>query len=286
LALHAAVALFLLACSGTLLWLAFQEQYGAYFVLFLFVALLLLVPAVFSGYRGYALLRASYSLERNGLHLRWGLRVEDIPLPDVDWVRPAGSFTFDLPLPPFSYVGAILGKSLVGDLGVVEFMASDLTNLVLVATPHKVYAISPADPDRFMQAFQSDMELGSLAPIDAVSTMPAVYLRSVWTDRPARTLMVAGLGLALVLLAFASLSIPGRATVSLGFDSSGVPLEPVPAAQVLLLPVMNIVLFAANLLGGLYFYRKTATRPVAFLLWISGVVMPFLLMVAQVYILL
>jgi uncharacterized BrkB/YihY/UPF0761 family membrane protein len=115
--------------------------------------------------------------------------------------------------------------------------------------------------------------------------MPAVYLRSVWTDPPARTLMVAGLGLALVLLAFASLSIPGRATVSLGFDSSGVPLEPVPAAQVLLLPVMNIVIYAADLLGGMYFYRKPATRPVAFMLWIGGVVTPLLLAVAQVYIL-
>ncbi|HTX80394.1 MAG TPA: hypothetical protein VMC62_12025, partial [Longilinea sp.] len=35
--LHTAVALFLLACSGTLLWLALQEQYGTYFILFLFV---------------------------------------------------------------------------------------------------------------------------------------------------------------------------------------------------------------------------------------------------------
>jgi Bacterial PH domain len=262
-----------------------QEQYGAYFILFLFVALLLLIPAVFAGYRGYALMRASYALERNGLHLRWGLRVEDIPLPEVDWVRPASDFTFDLPLPPLSYVGAILGRSQIGDLGEVEFMASDLANLVLVATSAKVYAISPADPERFMQTFQSDMELGSLAPIEAVSTMPAVYLRSVWTDPPARMLMVAGLGLALVLLAFASLSIPGRATVSLGFDSSGVPLEPVPAAQVLLLPVMNIVIYAADLLGGLYFYRKPATRPVALMLWIGGVVTPLLLAVAQVYIL-
>ena len=283
--MHAAVALFLLVCSGTLLWLAFQEQYGAYFILFLFVALLLLIPAVYAGYRGYALMRASYSLERNGLHLRWGLRVEDIPLPEVDWVRPVSDFTFDLPLPAFSYPGAILGRSHAGDLGEVEFMASDLANLILVATSSKVYAISPADPVRFMQMFQSNMELGSLAPIEAVSTMPAVYLRSVWTDRPARLLMVTGLGLALVLLAFASLSIPGRSTVSLGFDSSGVPLAPVPAAQVLLLPVMNVVLFAADLLAGLYFYRKLATRPVAYLLWISGVVMPFLLMVAQVYIL-
>jgi len=283
--LHAAVALFLLACSGMLLWLALQEQYGTYFILFLFVALLLLIPAVFAGYRGYALMRASYSLERNGLHLRWGLRVEDIPLPEVDWVRSIGDFTFDLPLPPFSYVGAILGRSHISDLGEVEFMASDLDNLVLVATAAKVYAISPADPKRFLQTFQSDMELGTLTPIEAVSTMPVVYLHSVWMDPPARTLMIAGLGLALVLLAFASLSIPGRRTVSLGFDAAGVPLAPVPATQVLLLPVMNIVIFAADLLGGLYFYRKPTTRPVAFMLWIGSVVTPFLLMVAQVYIL-
>jgi hypothetical protein len=48
---------------------------------------------------------------------------------------------------------------------------------------------------------------------------------------------------------------------------------------------MNIVIYAADLLGGLYFYRKPATRPVALMLWIGGVVTPLLLAVAQVYIL-
>jgi hypothetical protein len=47
------------------------------------------VPVPFLGYRAYALLRADYYIDRDSLAMLWGLRVEDIPLTDIEWVRPA-----------------------------------------------------------------------------------------------------------------------------------------------------------------------------------------------------
>ncbi len=124
--LHLGVALLLLAGAGGGLYYALGQQAGAYFLLFMVVAVVCMLPLPLIAYRGYALLRARYTLERDGLRIRWGLRTEDIPLNTIEWVRPASELGNTLHLPPFSVTGAILGKREVADLGTVEFLASEI----------------------------------------------------------------------------------------------------------------------------------------------------------------
>lgn len=277
--LHLPVALVLTAGSLVLFLLAFQEKYGTFFILFFVVALLLLAPVVFLTYRIYALLRASYKLDRNGLHLHWGLRSEAIPVPDIQWVIPVSQVTFEIPLPRLSFPGAILGTVETRDEGPVEFMASDLEHLVLVGTREKIYAISPARKSVFLREYQGITELGSLMPIEPVTTLPVSYLRSVWSDRWARWLIIIGLFLTIAVLALASLSIPDRQTITLGFDPAGNPLPPVPAIRLLMLPTLCIFLYLCDLLSGLYFYRKPRQRPASYLLWTAAVITPALLFI-------
>jgi hypothetical protein len=278
--------LILLAAGvAAVLWLAFQQNVGANFVLLLLLAVVLFVPLPLLAYRGYALLTARYSVERDGLRLRWGLRAEDIPLPEIEWVRPASDLAFDLPVPRLSWPGAILGSLNVSDLGPVEFMASDRALLLLLATPTRVYAISPADPVGFVRAFQYATEMGSLSPIESYSARPASYLRSVWDDRLARTMLLLGAGLTVVLFVLVSLYIPGLDSVSLGFSSSGQLLPPVPAAQLLLLPLLGGFAFLMDTLAGAYFYRYDPWRPVAYLMWASSTLTPALLIAAVFFLL-
>ena len=126
---------------------------GENFVTYLLVGLIAFAPIPWIGYRAYALLRAEYVLNRDGLELRWGLRDEAIPLNDIEWVRPVHDLTHRLRLPSMSVPGAILGLRRHPDLGVVEFIASDRKNLLLVATAKRVFAISPARPLDFTQTF-------------------------------------------------------------------------------------------------------------------------------------
>ena len=65
-------------------------------------------------------------------------------LNDIEWVRPVNDLTHPLRLPPMSVPGATLGLRRHPDLGVIEFIASDQKNLLLVATAKRVFAISPA----------------------------------------------------------------------------------------------------------------------------------------------
>ncbi len=281
-----AVAILLLAASGVLFWLAMQEQYGSFFVLFILFSILLLIPAIFFAYRWYALLQGNYGLERDGIHLRWGLRVEDIPLPDVEWVRAAANLPDGIPLPWMSLPGAILGVVTDPSLGKVEFMASEVEGMLLIGTAGRVYAISPADHTEFLRYFQDSMELGSLTPIQAFSTEPVNYIRDVWYNPWARWPVIAGFVLGLLVLVIVSLMVPRLGEVSIGYTPQGTPAEPVPAQQMLLIPILGLLVFFSDLIVGLYLYRKSKTVRLAYWVWIGGVITPLLLLASLAFILL
>ncbi len=283
---HLLAGILLLAGSIACLILAFNQPQEGRFALLLLGSLVLFAPLPWVFYRAYALMNAFYRLERDGLRLRWGLRAEDIPLPEIEWVRPARELGFNLPLPPLSAPGAALGSRQVAELGTVEFMASETDSLLLVATRERVYAISPQDERAFNRAFQRMIELGSLTPLQPYSAQPAAFARRVWDDRPARWFLMAGLILTVLLLIVVALAIPAHPQISLGFDALGQPLPPVPGEQLLLLPVLGILIYLTDLLGGIYFYRREADRPVAFLLWIASAFTPLLLLIATGVILL
>lgn len=261
------------------------QHIGSYFVLLLLISLLLFAPLPLIIYRAYALARANYRLERDGLRLRWGLRAEDIPLPDVEWVRQASDLAVDLPLPRLSTPGAVLGTVRVQDLGPVEYLASGKRTLVLIATTQKVYAISPEDPQAFISDFQHSLELGSLTPLSSVSVLPAAYLSQVWTNRVARVLILLGFVLNLLLFVGVSLIIPGRGTVSLGFYPNGAALPGVPAEQLILLPILGVFSYLIDLSAGLFFFRREKESLVAFIVWGSSVMTTVLLILAVFFIL-
>lgn len=269
-----------LAVGGGLFLLAAQQPAGVAFMGLLLGALIFLAPLPLLAYRAYALFTARYSLERDGLRLRWGLRVEDIPLDRVEWVRPAAESGLHLPAPLLAMPGALLGSRLSPDLGSIEYLASDEACLLLVATPERVYAISPEDPKAFLRAFRDSVELGSLSPIAAFSARPGYFVQELWRLLLVRSFFLASLLLNVALFVAASVLITQRTTVSLGFDAQGLPLAPSPAASLLLLPVLSSLAMVADWLLGLFFYRRSAERPVGYLLWAASVLLPVLLLIS------
>ncbi len=283
---HAALIIVFGAASAFTFLAGLNQQVGGYFVLLLVISLLLFAPLIWFIYRAYALSRASYRIERDGLRLRWGLRAEDIPLPEVEWVRRAQDLAADLPLPRLQWPGAVIGMVNARDLGPVEYMASSTKNLLLVATPSRVYAISPEDTGAFIQAFNRSLEMGSLTPLSSISVLPAAYLSQVLGDRLARWLLFVGFALTLLLFAGVSLVIPTLQTVSLGFYPTGAPLPGGPSAQLILLPILGTFIFLTDLAAGLYFFRRPNERIIAYIVWGSAIATTLMLVSAVVYILL
>ena len=260
-----------------------NAQVGPMFVSYLLIGILAFVPIPFLGYRSYALLKADYYIDRDSLAILWGLRVEDIPLTDIEWVRPASDLTNPLSLPRFRLPGAVLGTRRHPDLGAVEFIASSARNLILIATSKHVFAISPRDAASLVRTFARATELGSLTPTEAKSVYPSFVITQAWESPIARFLWMTGLLLNLGLVAWVGSLIPSLPQVPFGFDASGVPSEAVPSVRLILLPLISALMFITGLLAGLYLYRWDRERPLAFIIWLSSTLSALLFLVAILF---
>ena len=131
LAFHIAAILALAAATGVGIWFASRANIGFAFLLSLLPAVLAvgLVPILI--YRAYSLRSASYTLERDGIRLRWGWRIVDIPMNAVLWVHSPSELTYPVSLPRLRWPGSIRGTGYLPRAAEVEFMASEAGKLVL-----------------------------------------------------------------------------------------------------------------------------------------------------------
>ena len=285
LVIHLLVILVLSAISLSMFWLLFQTSVGLLSTIDLLVALAIFIPVPILVYRAYALTRSNYLLSRNNLRLVWGLRIEEIPLADVEWMRPINALTNPVRLPFFRLPGGILGVTRHPEIGKVEFLASESGPLLLIATARRVFAISPADPVTFTAAFQRAIEMGSLARAEAHSQYPSFVIVVAWENLLVRFLWLVGAFLNVGLLLWVTVIAPGIAHVSLGFTPARIPQTPVPGAQLILLPLLSALSFVFGWLVGLYFYRRPDQRILALMLWISSVVSSVFFLLAVLFIL-
>jgi hypothetical protein len=282
--IHATFIIALAMITGVAAWLATNEPIGLRFTVYILVAGLAFAPLPVLVYRLYSLQRGSYRLDRDKLNIIWGLRVEQIPVSDIEWVRPLSALAGHLPLPVLWLPGSILGHRRSPDLGPVEFIASEANALLLVATRSRVIAISPADPARFVENLQNAMEMGSLSPALAESVYPSFVVGEAWQSLLARYLWLAGLFLNVGLLTWVSLLTPTLGPIPMGFLPSGAAGERVAGVTLILLPIVSLLLFAAGWVLGLALYRRVDQRPLSHILWASSVVSTVLFLVAVLFI--
>jgi hypothetical protein len=293
--------LIILALLGLSAWGLVQASaasVGPVFLLYLSPALIAIGLVPLLAYRLYALRSARYLMQRDGMQLVWGLRSEDIPMNNIEWVLPSGDPGNKLRLPWVYWPGAVVGTRNAPGGKRVEFLASRPGQLVLIAVADHIYAISPEDPQEFLQAFQGFMEMGSLSPFPARSVYPGFLLARLWQTRSARLLVLGGLLLNMVTLSLVMVAAPYGDQLTLGF---GAGREPVPAVRLLLLPVISSFFFLIDFFLGLFLFRRTESRvtshpitgtvwlipgrTIAYLLWISAVVSSSLFLLAVAYIL-
>jgi len=276
---QASLLTLLLVALGWNLYFLLRSPAGPPFVVHLLLSLVSFAPLPWLAYRAYALWKAVYALDREKLHLHWGLREEQIPLGDIEWVRPASALTHPLRLPPVSMPGALLGLRRHPDLGLVEFLASERKNLLLVGTARRVYVISPRAAAEFVQAFARAIEMGSLSPAEPRSVYPSFIVAEAWGYGLVRYLWLAALFLNLGLFAWVSLLIPALPAVALGFRPDRSPAV-VPSTQLIILPLVSTWLALVGWGAGLYFYRREEQRLLSFAVWASSALMSLLFLIS------
>ena len=281
--IHTVLILLLAAVSSFGLVNLSTAQVGPQFVSYLLTGLVAFVPIPFLGYRAYALLKADYYIDRDSLAMLWGLRIEDVPLNDIEWVRPASDLSRPLLLPRFRLPGAVLGTRRHPDLGLVEFIASSSRNLILIATSKRIFAISPRNPAGLVQTFARATEMGSLTPTEAKSVYPSFLVTQAWDSPIARFLWLTGIVLNLSLIAWVGALIPSLSQIPFGFNPLGAPDEVASSTQLILLPLVSGLMFVIGMAAGLYFYRWDRQRPLAFVLWGSSTLCAVLFLLAVLF---
>jgi len=261
-----------------------RSEVGLTFLISLLVALASFAPIPFFVYRAYSLLHADYHLDRDSLAIKWGLRVEDIPLTDIEFIRSSDDLTTPLPLPSLPMPGGLIGMRRHPDLGVVEFLAADSKKLLLVATAKRVFVISPENPAALTQTFARATEMGSLTPTESKSVYPSFVVTQAWASGVARYLWLTTLFLNLGLFVWTSLVIPTIPRVALGPQFAGSELATVPSSQLIIFPVASLLLSVVGWVAGLYFYRWEKERPLAFIVWGSSMVMSLFFLIAVLFI--
>ncbi|MBE0683900.1 MAG: hypothetical protein IH589_18505 [Anaerolineales bacterium] len=261
-----------------------NAEVGPAFLGWLLAALFSFSPIPFFAYRTYSLWRADYYIDRDSLSIHWGLRIEDIPLSDIEWMRSAEDLIDPLALPSLPLPGGLLGIRRHPELGIVEFLASDAKKLLLVATAKRVFVISPENPSGLSQTFARATEMGSLTPVEAKSVYPSFVVTQAWESGLARYLWLTALFLNIGLFIWASLIIPSTPRVALGQQFAGGTLETVPSSQLIIFPVASFLLAIIGWVAGLYFYRWERERVLAFIVWGSGTLTSLLFLLAVLFV--
>jgi hypothetical protein len=261
-----------------------RADVGPAFLVSLLVALVSFTPIPFFVYRAYSLFNADYYLDRDSLSIKWGLRIEDIPLNDIEFIRSSDDLTTPLPLPVLRMPGGLLGMRRHHDLGPVEFLAADSKKLLLVATAKRVFVISPENPAGLTQTFARATELGSLTPAEPKSVYPSFVITQAWASGLARYFWLTTLFLNMGLFIWASLIIPSTPLVALGPQFAGTIIETVPSSQLIIFPVASLLLSVAGWIAGLYFFRWEKQRVLAFILWGSSMLMSLLFLLSVLFV--
>ncbi len=280
LSLQSTLMVVLIGSSLLFLGLANRTENARLFLLAVLGFLGFALPIPLIAYRFYALLRATYQVRPEGIHLRWGLRNEEIPMELILWVSPEHDLEHALPRPVPSWPGGVIGSRRIGQRGTVEYMASQTRPLIVIATESKLFAVSPRQPSEFLQAFQYFAELGNLNPAAPRSVYPASLLGNVWAAAWARILIIGGLAFSLGQLAWITAIIPEDlgSTFQIPFGEQNT--RQITSAQILLIPIVNAVFYLVDLLLGLFFFRREESRVLAYLVWGASILTSFLFLYA------
>jgi hypothetical protein len=257
--------------SLVLVWMARRPVDWIKFILI--ILLVASVPMLFYVLqRTWAAFSLEYWIDRNALSLVWAGRREVVPLPAIQRIIRGG--VSQLGEPPWSqwpapYLGTGQGFGL---LNLRMAATRPLDECLLVETGDAVYALSPEDPDGFLEALQARYRLGP------VLLLPAGELRDTQQQAlfgpNATGLLLLGGGLVGVLILFGLLMIryPDLPDVlAFNYNSDGVPLVVREKTALFLLPIIGLLAWGLNGLWGIWMaYRRQITG--AYMLWGGAIV--------------
>lgn len=241
------------------------------------LALLLLAGAL--AYRIAAALTLAYAVDRNGLYITWLGNRAVVPLQQIERVD-SGLPIRQNPLDRLRSAGYYHGQVRLPEGGVVHrFSTRPLAQALVLHTLTDAYAISPREPDAFVQELEQRRRLGAIQQLNPGVASGRALAYAFWNQRVVRICLGLAFLLNLALLGWLMTIFPALPElIVLRGDAAGAATALVPRHQILFLPLAAAALGLMNLGLGLSFYRREPAG--AMLLQIASVGVQILFLVA------
>jgi hypothetical protein len=275
--------------TGCLAWLAFAAFIAALDVLLLrrllthdialqqinwltfltgLLVLASLPPLAIAVYHTLVCLTLRYRLYRNGLVIHWVGSTQVIPIRDIQRIV-RGS---ELPGPVvvrrgLRWPGYEGREGAVPGIGRTRFLSTGpLHQQLLLVTPGVAVAISPSNPEGFLEAFTSRQALGPNRLLDPELRFARWLGWDLWTNHTAWLLLGTAAVINLALFCYLCVRFPGLdIQLPLHFNSLGQADRIAPKAELFALPIIGLIVIGTNLLLGVLLYRRE--RAGSYLLW-------------------
>jgi hypothetical protein len=234
----------------------------------LLIAALAALPAVMS--RFILLVRVQYKLvPGGGLEVGFGQRFERIPVEAIEEIRSGANIPASWREKAPTWWNSWSGRTSPSDSEKpVDWLATNHdANLLFLMLPDRAVAISPADPETFLQAFSEWATHGGMEKVEPLSAEPDPFFMDIFDHAAAASLI--GFGLAEV--AFLGAFIIGiQPTLSpqmpFKFNVAGLPVAPGDPFRLFILPIAGAIVWLIN--GGLgWFGWRMEEYTAAYILW-------------------
>lgn len=247
-------------------------------IVFIVVGLLLLVPLSLAIYRIITIATTVYSLSRDALEVKWGLRRELIPLREIAWVHPVSDFDTPLPLGFTLVRGSYYGETNIKGLGNTLFVATASEQMALIKLSEAYLVISPVDKLAFTEAYKQLSQMGSLQQTQPESENLRMLWRRVMDDRLAKRLLI-GAAISFLLLLLSTAIIVGMLQ-----QVVWVSMETVPSSRLFLLALIGLFFSILNTLTGLFLYlQERAGKIVVYLILGWSILINVILTLAMIF---
>jgi hypothetical protein len=247
-------------------------------IVFIIAGLLLLIPLSLTIYRIITIATTVYSITRDALEVKWGLRREFIPIGEIEWVHPVSDFETPLPLGFTLIRGSYYGETIIKGLGKTLFVATAPEQMVLVKLNQAYLVISPEDKEAFTQSYTQLSQLGSLQDVQSESENLRMLWGRVMDDLRAKRFLIGG------AVSLAVLIVSAAVIVAITSQVVWVSMEVVPPARLFLLALFGLLFSILNTLLGLFLYLQERTgKTVVYLIWGWSILTNVILSLAMIF---
>ena len=225
-----------------------------------------------------AVQRGRYHVDADLLHLDLGQANAQIPLSAIEEIRPGDELPSAATFRGLRWPGLYLGQSratLAGRERAVHYLATrPPADQLYIVTHDTIYGISPADLPLFRDSLQALQAGSQPTRPDAGGHSWGIAAWQIWRDQSFIFLLLGGLTLNLLQFAYLAARfrrLPAEIPLHFGIDGQvdrwGSP------AGLLLLPLLGLAFWLLNWVLGLVFYHLRENRPVAYVIWLTSLVL-------------